>query len=1310
MATSNASNFANWQRAWDTRNAVAGDFGIPQTAVKAVASQDYNRLLTGANPMSNQDAYAAMQSVAQHKVQTADPSSPAQGNIATNTFKDAQAIFTGIFHIPQTLAADVKGVAQGFADVSEGKGWKSLEQAGNNVAQLLPGVTDVEQALKGNFGYFKQHPLFSLLDLAGTTRIAQAAADFATGAEASANIAFKASEEAAQRDGFVTPSPSIRPVPTLSDPEKKMTLQAMILSRHPYRELTQRGLAASPGATKFLDKNLGKLGYFGKRIDQIIRPINIQRQLGQEEMNNIARDIYEVGKDLTPDETNEFTALITTPHLPEDILGDPNISQVVKNAYSGYKNLVDVYNLRAIKRGLNVEIHNPSTGQIAIVPTGSQGATLLRQFDTFTAKHEVSQNKVIAAQEKFLTHSRIVQDPVFNAPIGMEAQFAGKQLTATQFFASARVNLLQKGIDNLLRITPDTSSSAARQAADRLTELLAEDGPIDKLAKAIANPPKDPAARAYVKNLLGRADRSLRSKYFSHVPQIKQLKDTLDQYRYSLGQIHNQRLTNAIKIAQKNEKAAAKKVVDKANEIAKKWPKIASDKYEEVITQIMKGELGKLYKTLPMERNQLEDVLRLLEAGDLYPTGIRPFVSDKQLKAIQRDAIQSYDKLIQKGAVVLWVPKVKEGTSAGVVRVGATHIPSLPGAKSRALNSSYFIQNPFFGLTKRYEEIISYERSDAAFEMGVKQRLVPQITLQKQAEDEWLNLRATNPSRAPKSWQEYFHIMYKDWSLFDYHTYLPPNSRHIKLGQDQVPMMIHTNDLELMRKMNEFIDNPITRVWDKSLGVFRNAVLTISPRFFAHITLGGTFLMLGITDPTIFRFIPEAFQMIKDGKFPAGLSHGTGFEGKELSEKMYAPEQWHQWHAVLSGRTSGRLYIESVAKRLHLDIATQKTEATAHAYRMFLEHISDMQRSLSFLYGKAKAERRLTRHGDVGLTEEELQDAKNYHLTPQEYAGVKLANKVLADNNTRTPLERTLIRFMFPFGGWTKHILRYVFNFPADHPLRANFLANLAEQSFEDDKSGMPQYLFHLLYLGHPDPNGNVTAIDFRQWNPLRDVANYFTLGGFVSQLNPAVEGILSSMGINTISGSPELYPQLSYDSFFGSMQVQQPTGNTPLNMLQSYIPEFGVLDHFLKLSNYNRSLARFDPAAYKQQLWTSLNFPWMPQHININQIISKQETDRLNEMKSLVTTALQTNDYSRLNNLPGPFPYQGWYFSRGQIKQIIAAAEQWSKQTGVPVPASEILTIPTAPSISPIAEQITPPVTLTAPQLASQVSGGPGG
>jgi hypothetical protein len=82
--------------------------------------------------------------------------------------------------------------------------------------------------------------------------------------------------------------------------------------------------------------------------------------------------------------------------------------------------------------------------------------------------------------------------------------------------------------------------------------------------------------------------------------------------------------------------------------------------------------------------------------------------------------------------------------------------------------------------------------------------------------------------------------------------------------------------------------------------------------------------------------------------------------------------------------------------------------------------------------------------------------------------------------------------------------------------------------------------------------------------------------------------------------------------------------------------------------------------------------------------------------MKQMVTSALSNNDPSYLNNIQGPFPYEGWYFTNTQIKDIINAADQWSKQTGEQVPASELLQTPTAPSI-PL--NMTPPVSLASTQ-----------
>src|SRR5690606_20404401 len=146
--------------------------------------------------------------------------------------------------------------------------------------------------------------------------------------------------------------------------------------------------------------------------------------------------------------------------------------------------------------------------------------------------------------------------------------------------------------------------------------------------------------------------------------------------------------------------------------------------------------------------------------------------------------------------------------------------------------------------------------------------------------------------------------------------------------------------------------------------------------------------------------------------------------------------------------------------------------------------VDDMYRSMAYLYGKKKGMR-------GGLSEDAA------HL-----AGIELANKVLQNWDAMTPLERSLLRNIFPFYGWMKHILMYTGSMPIDHPLRVGVLSNFARNEIED--WGLPQRFYAMFMLGEPDKYGNVKAISFRGSNPFSDVANYMTLAVVINQIGRA--------------------------------------------------------------------------------------------------------------------------------------------------------------------------------------------------------------
>jgi hypothetical protein len=244
-----------------------------------------------------------------------------------------------------------------------------------------------------------------------------------------------------------------------------------------------------------------------------------------------------------------------------------------------------------------------------------------------------------------------------------------------------------------------------------------------------------------------------------------------------------------------------------------------------------------------------------------------------------------------------------------------------------------------------------------------------------------------------------------------------------------------------------------------------------------------------------------------------------------------------------------------------------------------------------------------------------------------------------------TPLERSVARKIMPFYGWTKHILKYVLTYPIDHPWRAMFLSVLATQNSDTFSSGLDQRMQLLFFLGAPDKNGNVGAVDVRALDPFRDVANYATLGGWISSLNPVISAPFAAIDPSIVFGGNVLHPNVTYDAVYGT-NTAGATGGW-LSAAEQEIPELTVLDNALGLSAKARAIRAQGGNAYAKSLFQSLNIPFAQvQNINLQQIAAKHEIDRYNQAKADALSAWQTGDFSTLAAYPGtvPDPLQSGY------------------------------------------------------------------
>ncbi|MDA4120162.1 MAG: hypothetical protein OK436_06200, partial [Thaumarchaeota archaeon] len=404
---------------------------------------------------------------------------------------------------------------------------------------------------------------------------------------------------------------------------------------------------------------------------------------------------------------------------------------------------------------------------------------------------------------------------------------------------------------------------------------------------------------------------------------------------------------------------------------------------------------------------------------------------------------------------------------------------------------------------------------------------------------------------------------------------------------------------------------------EKGTKLFRYSILGLSPRFTAHILFGGT-MLLALHEPLFFVHIPQMLKDLKEGNFPEDMltrPTNMGTTDWQLATPKDAIQQYQKHFAsVDTPHLLGQEHIErkqgipwKEASPLHW------LKALAEINLNFTTTITHMQQGLAHLSAASRAEK-------VAFTYDET--GNRVEMTHERAAmkGMENVSRVFGDLRRMSPFERDVARTVMPFYGWQKHILQYVMTYPADHPWRALMLANMAEWDISHAPGGLPSRYQFLSFLGHPDAQGNVTAFDLRAINPLRDTANYATMGGLFSSLNPAASGVLAMVDPQIIYGGNTLYPNLTYDQFYGIKEAG-PQGNL-LTAAKQYVPQIGGIQSALQLMGQRQGM---NSSQLVKSIGNQLNFPWVPQTINTRQEAARTSIAQYQVTKQLAANAWQT-------------------------------------------------------------------------------------
>lgn len=260
--------------------------------------------------------------------------------------------------------------------------------------------------------------------------------------------------------------------------------------------------------------------------------------------------------------------------------------------------------------------------------------------------------------------------------------------------------------------------------------------------------------------------------------------------------------------------------------------------------------------------------------------------------------------------------------------------------------------------------------------------------------------------------------------------------------------------------------------------------------------------------------------------------------------------------------------------------------------------------------------------------------------------------------------------------GNTRHLLSYVTKYPADHPWRMSIMANIAEAEMTDANSGLPRSLRGLLFYGDVDMDGKQSAINLDGANPFRDVANWVTLAGFVAgqggdagaittQLNPLLSTPLQLMGVDTRSGTADLFPTLQFDNATGQL-IAAPQDNPLMLGFGNLFPQGRGMTQLLGLSREYNDLMSTNPDAAQRLLRSSFGFPVMRRDIDVPTETMKAELTRSQAQKDKINAAVKSGDYGALTQAyPGLTPF-------AKRMMLLSESQKASKYQAVEGPGNE--------------------------------------
>lgn len=1163
---------------------------LDPSARTAILRFDIQRAMRGQQPISERQTALSLSAIISGQASTPRP----QRSLLERFGDDLRTLTTSIPRLPMAMMDEVRALPQATAEISEGLANRDIGQVANAPGvRLLPGAFVAGRVAEGGLGALDDNPLFTALDILPYV-----------GKAARALPAVRAAEQAADLAGTARP----RPIPTALT--RTLDDSGAVVPNVVGRGV--QGLTGAFGRTgpgQFVQEAFGPQARALSRTEaqyssRLREEMNPQGRPSDDPLVNLARETNSLRTrypDIDEARRSELTRLIQ-----EDPLRVDNITDTERAFLDDTREMTRRYADVGVQQGFLERIGGEVYDLSAAEKIGTARSNAAR-FGEF-----VNVRRAIEAADS---------DP---ATILEIARGLGRR---DDLGKSTKANLVEglahaldsAGFDNtrwLEWVKQLRKGKIDARAIDRDIGWLSDTPPkpavpVEQITASLRNAARsDPTVARLLDHINGGRISEAR-KIAKLLSKRKRFTvEGIDGYLDALerGSRRERWLAKHSQFTDKRFaklEATATRLIEQTPP-ARFGPILSRTTDEKLLARLV--DRSEQDRTILSEAG--EDITGIPSVDAITQAVMErrysdiPGFKEKELSRIRKEVNATWQELRANGIDPVFVHRVTPGRAAALEYPRVLEAIRTPTqARARSGDITPYVQDVTVALSHQGLEWLARRGSEEFIAEVVQKWGKTEDTLlseylpaaRRRAEmDPRLDVRAHAVELMKKEYTRYDPRGMVTWPAPRL-TGIPDNT--------WIPKTMSNN----LQRMHTPPTGRLTTLMDPVMKAFRTSLLPLSPRWHLYNIVGGGMMTVLRTDPTVFTKFAAARRMIKEGILPDELrAIMSNNEARMQAEFSYRAgiTQGRLMNEISNARAQGLIQQVGDATRPVRDAAGKVIEKSYEWNSM----ADDMYRAMAYLHGYDKA---LTK----GMTKEASQRA-----------GITLTRKIMQSWDEITPLERTIMRYAFPFYGFIQHIMRYTLSYPFDHPVRTAIMGSFARNELDDMGTGLPERFLSSFFLGEPDENGVVKAINLQGMNPFSDVSSYFSLAGLAGMSNPIASTVMQSLGLDPMTGGPELYPNLRYDPETGRLAADNP--GVLSNLVQNVIPQSRVLFGMLGTSSEFKELMRVNPEAASRMIRSQAGLPIIFRDVDIPSEITKAELARDDAIQEAFRNALASGQH----------------------------------------------------------------------------------